>query len=433
MKLYPRTLLARLLLLIALLLAVGQLATLKLFEYFERETRASAAALQVITVVNYTRAAILASHEDKRLALLTELTGRDGVRVYPTDLLEEIEPLPNEPFIKLVASKIRAALGQQTLVVINHFDIPGLWVTFHIGPDDFWLVIPRLQEERKLPWDWVGWGLLLIGLSLLGAYVIASRINQPLSLLAEAARRISKGETAYKLPIEGVEEIREVSRTFNEMNDALSRLDEERKLLLAGVSHDLRTPLARIRIATEMIPDQTCDQLKQGMIQDVVDMDNIIHQFLDFVRGVEGETTKMVNLNAHLQASAERQARVGRELKLQLSNNHLVNVRPLAIQRLLDNLIENAFKYGNGKVIAKTVVTANHIVLSILDNGPGIPQEQMSRLLRPFERLETARTAASGSGLGLAIVNRISQLHGSQLELINRPEGGLEARVKLPL
>ena len=432
MKFFPRTLLARLLLLIALLLAVGQLATLKLFEYFERETRASAAALQVITVVNYTRAAILASHEDKRLALLTELTGRDGVRVYPTDLLEEIEPLPNEPFIKLVATKIRAALGQQTLVVINHFDIPGLWVTFHIGPDDFWLVIPRLQEERKLPWDWVGWGMLLIGLSLLGAYVIASRINQPLSLLADAARKISKGEKAYKLPIEGALEMREVSRTFNEMNDALSRLDEERKLLLAGVSHDLRTPLARIRIAAEMLPEIASD-LRNGMIQDVTDMDSIIHQFLDFVRGVEGESTQMVNLNTLLQNLAERQVRAGRELKLKLSNNHLISLRPLAIQRMLDNLVENAYKYGKGKVIARTIVNATHITVSILDDGPGIPLEQMSRLLRPFERLETARTAASGSGLGLAIVNRIAQLHGSELELINRPEGGLEARVKLPL
>ena len=432
MKFFPRTLLARLLLLIALLLAVGQLATLKLFEYFERETRASAAALQVITVVNYTRAAILASHEDKRLALLTELTGRDGVRVYPTDLLEEIEPLPSEPFVRLVATKIRAALGQQTLVVINHFDIPGLWVTFHIGPDDFWLVIPRLQEERKLPWDWVGWGMLLIGLSLLGAYVIASRINRPLSLLAEAAKKISMGEKAYKLPIEGALEMREVSRTFNEMNDALSRLDEERKLLLAGVSHDLRTPLARIRIAAEMLPESAND-LRNGMIQDVTDMDSIIHQFLDFVRGVEGESTQMVNLNTLLQNVAQRQARAGRELKLKLSNNHLISLRPLAIQRMLDNLVENAYKYGKCKVTAKTTVNATHITVSILDDGPGIPLEQMSRLLRPFERLETARTAASGSGLGLAIVNRIAQLHGSELELINRPEGGLEARVKLPL
>ncbi len=432
MKFLPHNLLARLLLLIALLLAVGQLATLKLFEYFERDTRASAAALQVITVVNYTRAAILASHEDKRLALLTELTGRDGVRVYPTDLLEEIEPLPKEPFIRLVAEKIRGALGQETLVVINHFDIPGLWVTFHIGADDFWLVIPRLQEERKLPWDWVGWGMLLIGLSLLGAYVIASRINRPLSLLAEAARKISQGEKAYQLPIEGAKEMREVSRTFNEMNNALSRLDEERKLLLAGVSHDLRTPLARIRIAAEMLPESAND-LRNGMIQDVNDMDNIIHQFLDFVRGVEGEATQMVNLNTLLQNSAERQTRAGRELHLKLSNNHLISVRPLAIQRMLDNLIENAYKYGKGKVTARTTVNATHITISILDNGPGIPLEQMSRLFRPFERLETARTAASGSGLGLAIVNRIAQLHGSELELINRPEGGLEARVKLPL
>ena len=420
-------------LLIALLLAVGQFAALKLFDYFEREPRAIAAALQAITVVNYTRASLLAAHENRRLALLSELSGREGVRVYAVDLMEEVEPLPNDPYIRLIGEKIRERLGKETLVTINHFGVPGLWVSFSINQDDFWVVIPRIQVDRPFPWQWLGWGALVIVLSLIGAYLIAARINRPLRLLVKAADRLSNGEQPQKLPEEGRDELREVSRTFNEMTEALVRLDTERTLLLAGVSHDLRTPLARLRLAVEMLPDQGCDNLKAGMVQDITDMDNIIHQFLDFVRGIEGEPTQMIDLNTLLKSLAERHIRSGRSLVLQLAPTHLIPLRPLAMQRLLGNLIDNAFAYGGGEVIVSTKIMADAIILSVFDNGPGIPASQMARLLRPFERLDTARGNEGGSGLGLAIASRIAKLHKGELTLLNRPHGGLEARLTLPI
>ena len=137
-------------LLIAILLAVGQFAALKLFDYFEREPRANAAALQAVTIVNYTKAALLASHENRRIALLTDLSGRQGVRIYAADLLEEVEPLPKDPFIQMLAKKIRNTLGSDTIVTINHLGVPGLWISFNIDRDDYWVVIPRLQAERHL-------------------------------------------------------------------------------------------------------------------------------------------------------------------------------------------------------------------------------------------------------------------------------------------
>jgi two-component system, OmpR family, osmolarity sensor histidine kinase EnvZ len=158
----------------------------------------------------------------------------------------------------------------------------------------------------------LGWAAVVGLLSLLGAYIIAARINRPLNLLVHAAERLRNGEPAPKLPEDSVEELREVSRTFNEMAESLVRLDAERTLLLAGVSHDIRTPLARLRLAVEMLSGGTGDSMKQGMIEDISDMDNIIHQFLDFVRGVEGEPTKMVDINELLRSLAERQARAGR-------------------------------------------------------------------------------------------------------------------------
>jgi two-component system, OmpR family, osmolarity sensor histidine kinase EnvZ len=433
LRILPRSLLARLLLLIALLLAVSIYASLKIFDYFDREPRATTAALQAVTIVNYTRASLIASHESRRLALLSELSGREGVRVYAADFLEDIEPLPEDPFIQLIAQKIRERLGVETIITVNHYGIPGLWISFNVGLDDFWVVIPKIQVDRPFPWHWLGWGAVVVLLSLLGAYIIASRINRPLNLLVHAAERLRNGEPAPKLPEEDVYELREVSRTFNEMAESLVRLDSERTLLLAGVSHDIRTPLARLRLAVELLPE-SANSMKQGMIDDISDMDNIIHQFLDFVRGVEGEPTKMMDINELLTSLGERQTRAGRELKVKLANSYFIPLRPLAMQRLLDNLVNNAYLYGKGKVEVQSKITADSVVISVMDNGAGIPPKDLERLLRPFERMDNARNKnEGGSGLGLAICSRIAKLHRGKLELLNRPEGGLEARLTLPI
>lgn len=420
-------------LLIAILLAIGQFAALKLFDYFEREPRANASALQAVTIVNYTKAALLASHENRRIALLTDLSGTQGVRIYAADLLEEIEPLPKDPFIQMLAKKIRNTLGSDTIVTINHLGVPGLWISFNIDRDDYWVVIPRLQAERHFPWQWLNWGALVILLSLAGAYLIAVRINRPLKMLVQAADRIRSGQTPMQLPEDGVDELRDVSHTFNLMTESLAQLDSERTLLLAGVSHDLRTPLARLRLAIEMLPNEQCGAYKEGMIEDISDMDSIINQFLDFVRGVEGEPTQMTDLNALIQSQCDRHIRAGRKINIQLSPSHLIALRPMAMQRLLGNLIDNAFAYGKGEVSVISKIEAENIVVGVLDNGPGIPENQKARLLRPFERLDTARGNTKGSGLGLAICDRIAKLHRGKLDLINRDEGGLEVRLTLPL
>jgi len=420
-------------LLIAILLAIGQVASLQIFEYFERGPRAEATALQAVTVVNYTRASLIASQESLRLALLSELTGKEGVRVYSADFMEEIEPLPADPFINMVADKIRERLGVETIITVNHYGIEGLWVSFGIGMDDFWVVIPRIHVDRPFPWKWLGWVALVLLLSLAGGYVIAARINRPLHLLMNAANRLRKGEHPEKLPEGSFAELREVNDTFNKMADSLAELDAERTLILAGVSHDIRTPLARLRLSVEMLPDESCASLKSGMIQDIADMDNIIHQFLDFVKGVEGEPTQMTDINTLLQALHDRQARAGRDLVIQLAPTYVVPIKPLAMQRLLDNLVGNAYAYGRGQVRVASQITADYIVISVFDNGPGIPASHVEKLLKPFERLDIARSNAGGSGLGLAIADRIAKLHHGKLELINRPEGGLEARLSIPI
>jgi two-component system osmolarity sensor histidine kinase EnvZ len=420
-------------LLIFFLLVIGQIASLQIFEYFEREPRAEATALQAVTVVNYTRASLIASQDNLRLALLSELTGKEGVRIYYADFMEDIEPLPADPFINMVAEKIRERLGVETIITVNHYGVQGLWVSFNIGQDDFWVVIPKLHVERRFPWQWLGWGALILMLSLAGGYFIALRINRPLHLLMNAANRLRNGEQPEKLPEGSFAELREVNETFNKMADSLAELDAERTLILAGVSHDIRTPLARLRLSVEMLPDDGCASLKNGMVQDIADMDNIIHQFLDFVKGVEGEPTQMIDVNTLLQAVHDRQLRAGRDLVVQLAPTYFIPIKPLAMQRLLDNLVGNAYAYGNGQVRIASKITAEYVLISVFDNGPGIPETHVEKLLRPFERLDTARSNAGGSGLGLAIADRIAKLHHGKLELINRPEGGLEARLSIPI
>ncbi len=429
----PKTLLARGMLLIGCLLAIGQVASLQIFEYFEREPRAEATALQAVTVVNYTRASLIASQDNLRLALLSELTGKEGVRVYYADFMEEIQPLPNDRFINMVAEKIRERLGVETIITLNHYGVQGLWVSFNIGQDDFWVVIPKLHVERRFPWQWLGWGALVLALSLAGGYFIALRINRPLHLLMNAADRLRHGEQPEKLPEGSFAELREVNNTFNKMADSLAELDAERTLILAGVSHDIRTPLARLRLSVEMLEDKACADLKNGMVQDIADMDNIIHQFLDFVKGAEGESIEMVEAKSLIQAVRDRQLRAGRDLATQSIAAQLIPIKPLAMQRLLDNLVNNAYAYGKGQVLINSKIIGESIVISVIDHGPGIPETHVTKLLRPFERMDTARSNASGSGLGLAIADRIAKQHQGELQLINRPEGGLEARLTLPI
>ncbi|HLF98008.1 MAG TPA: ATP-binding protein [Methylococcaceae bacterium] len=429
MKRFFDTLLARVLGLVALLLVIGQFSAFQLAEFLQREPRAAAIALQAISTVNLTRAALLAAHEKRRSALLDELAQREGVRVYPLDPLDEVDPLPREAVLQLAAEKIRAELGADTLVAADHLGLPGLWVSFNIDEDDYWAVIPRARMERTLPWHWLSWGTGILLLSLGGAWAVAARVNRPLHRLAEEADRIGRGEPGGPLPEKGTRELRHVTRAFNAMRSALEQLDAERALLLAGVSHDLRTPLARLRLAVEMLDE--ADGLKSGMVQDIEDMNGVLGQFLDFVRGVAGETPESGDLDFLVRGVIERYDRAGKPIAFSLPALPPVMLYPLAMRRLLTNLVDNAIAHGGGTVEVVARPEAEGVGLRVLDRGPGIPEMEKARLLKPFERLDAARSDG-GSGLGLAIAARIARLHGGRLELNNRPGGGLEVHVWLP-
>ena len=433
MTLWPRTLLWRSVLLIALLLVVAHLAWLQIFQVSERGPRAHQFAQQIVSVVNLTRAALITAQSDKRLALLRELSQREDIQVYLAEPGETITPLPDRPIPRLVEAELHQRLGPETRLALARNAIRGVWVSFKIDTDEYWVMLPRSRLERNDPLRWIGLGVLVLLLALAGAYLIVARINRPLRELTRAAGQMGQGKMPPPVEESGPSEIRTLSHAFNQMAADLKRLDDERALLLAGVSHDLRTPLARIRLGLEMLDDKGDAALKAGMVQDIEDIDAAINQFLDFARIAEAEPAVADgDLNAIIRSAVERYARSGKSLSTELAPLPSLPLRPRAVQRLIVNLIENALRHGGNEVQVVSGQVGNRAFVEVLDRGPGIPADQAERMLQPFTRLDAARGGA-GTGLGLAIVDRIARLHGGTVALMPREGGGLRARVELPL
>lgn len=440
MTLFPKNLLNRLILIIASLIIVSQLITIKVFDYFEMEPRAESMAQEISTIVKYTKAAIQSAYPSTRLDLLQSLSKMSDVKIVPAYYFENIEPLPDEIFLTMVVKKIKQDLGEDTIVTLNHYDIPGIWVSFEIGDGLFWAVIPRNVFDRPFPWHWIGWGIVVFLVSISGAYFLTTRINKPLNLLINATSKLKKGLPFTKIPEDTATEFKEVTKAFNEMASNLAKSENERRFIMGSVSHDIRTPLTRMKLSLEMLPKKSAF-LKESMDQDIDEINQIINQFLDFVRGFDDEPISSLNFGNFLTELKKQHAILGHDLKISkitrskdIPKNLFIDVRPLAFKRLFDNLINNGVKFSKSNKIELVAKLYNEkIVINVLDNGPGIPKAQREKLLEPFERLDQARGSIGGSGLGLAIANRIVMVHNGKLELINRRTGGLNVKLTFPL
>jgi two-component system, OmpR family, osmolarity sensor histidine kinase EnvZ len=428
---FPRTLLWRTFLLIAALILASVAAYFEIFRTYEREPRAQQVAQMVVSVVNLTRAALVSARPDLRRELLIDLSEREGIRVYPAEADERLTGPPEDrPVMQLVVTEIRRQLGDETRVAFERDGIEAFWVSFRIEEDEYWVMLPRERVERRLALQWLGWAMLTALLALIGAFLVVFRVRRPLAALTRAAADIGRGRIPAPLEESGPSEIQTVSRAFNQMARDLARLEDDRALILAGVSHDLRTPLARLRLGLEMAGADP--QLKSGMTADIDDIDRIIGQFLDFARAAGGEPAAAVDLAALARELAARYRETGHELGDQIAEVPELALRPLAVRRLISNLLDNAFRYGEKDVALRVVPYAGGAALEVLDRGPGIPTGEVERLKQPFTRSETARSGKGGSGLGLAIVDRIARMHGGSFELLSREGGGLLARVVFP-
>lgn len=430
MTLWPRSLLWRTFALLALLVLATAAGWFFIFRAYEVEPRARQLAQNLVSVVNLTRAALITAQATRRRDLLVELSDREGIQVYPAEAGETIVPPPDRPLLQLVGEALRSQLGPHTRLASARDGQPGLWVSFRIDDDEYWVRVPRERLERRFALRWIGWGSLAFALSLIAAYFIVQRLGRLLRALTAAAAEIGKGKRPAPLAESGPAEIATLAHAFNQMSQDLSRLDEDRALILAGVSHDLRTPLARLRLGIEMSGGDA--QMKEGMTADIEEMDRIVGQFLDFARTGGGEPLEDINLATIAAEIVERFRKLGHALEVDLQPVADAPLRPMALRRAISNLLDNALRYGETGIAVRTRAEKGMIVIEVLDRGPGIPAESAERLKQPFTRLETARSGTGGSGLGLAIAERIVRDHGGRLELLPREGGGLVARIALP-
>ncbi len=428
----------RTLLLVLLLIVASLAAWLQSYRVLERGPRAQTIAQQVVSVVNITRAALLYADPFVRSDLLAELAANEGVRIYPLEPGDKVTPLADGPLIKLIEQAIVSKLGAGTRLASEVNDIAGLWVSLSIADDDYWVYISRDPVARTYGTQWIGWAAVALVLSIIGAILITRLINRPLAQLSRASAELGSGRDPAPLPETGPLEIRTVNESFNRMVADLGKLDADRAVLLAGISHDLRTPLSRLRLELEMA--QLPESSRTAMVGDLEQMDAIVRQFLDYARKAPQAPAQEIDLTATVAAAVQR-ARISADpvASIELHLAPTVRVRGYAteLDRALDNLLTNAVRYGRNAetgqlhVSVALAATADQAVVSVTDQGAGVSAEQIDRLLRPFERGEAARSGSAGAGLGLPIVDRIARMHGGTLRLLLNSPRGLRAEMTL--
>jgi two-component system osmolarity sensor histidine kinase EnvZ len=439
-------------------LAVGSLvAWVPSVQVFEREPRAHRLADQVVSLIHATRIALVYSDPGRRHELLADLLADESVRVVPLEPNDAVEPIEDSPLLRLVERDVRQRLGANTRLASRVNGVSGFWVSFSIDEDAYWVFIDRDLLRRDIGRGWIAWAILATALSLLVAIAIARVVNRPLAELSRAARDLGAGQTPAALPEAGPIEIRTVNQSFNRMVSDLEKLENDRALLLAGVSHDLRTPLTRMRLELEIndLPEASRD----AMIGDLEQMDLIVRQFLDYARPLPQRERETIDLSHLVREALMRNRLHGQSfangeadwatsqnphphLHLHVSEDIQEGVMALGyrteLARTLDNLLANAQRYGCGPDGRLDLTVAlrregDEAVLVVADGGEGIAPADIARLVRPFERGDPSRSGAGGAGLGLAIVERVIRLHGGHMRFGQNVPTGLKIEIRLPL
>ena len=316
-------------------------------------------------------------------------------------------------------AEVRISDGNEYLFWIRAPQAPHLWVK-----------IPLVGMERG-NFNPLVFFMVVIGLlSVMGGWVFVRQLNRPLKSLEIAAEDVGRGDFPEPLVERGTSEIMAVTQAFNHMSKGIKQLEDDRNLLMAGISHDLRTPLTRIRLASEMMQDQDAF-LKEGIEIDIEDMNNIIDQFIDYLRHDSKDKAEIGDLNALVDEVLNVERPSDRVITFHPSDCPKIPLRHVAVRRALANLVQNAIRYTSGDIDVFTGVENDYAFIIVSDNGAGIPEADIERLFQPFTQGDTAR-GTEGSGLGLAIIKRIVDTHGGSVVLSNKPEGGLQAKMSLP-
>lgn len=431
----PRSLFGRNVLLIFALIVLAELAGALLFQALIQKPRAEQLAMIAIRNMNFLRTILSAVPDAERAVLIAKFNQEAGI---------EIATEPPQIFVtrplfdaatRSFANRVAEQLHEPADALRWQLEQGGsLWVPLQVDRNHrYWIGIHNLLMNAGRGWLWLSMSLPIAGLALLGAYRIQRRINRPLNDLVVAAHRVANGEMPTPLPEAGPNEIVSVSHSFNHMMQSLRQAEKDRAFMLAGVSHDLRTPLTKLRLGVEIMREKADTALAASMECSINEMDAIIEQFIDFARtSNEQGACDAVDMNQLIRDCADACLQRGVTVQLELSDLPALRLQRRSIERALTNLMENALSYGAPPIIIHTQTAEGFVNLSVSDCGVALSEAELNNIKQPFVRGSAARSGKPGAGLGLAIVERIAGAHGGELILRAREGGGLEAILRLP-
>ena len=435
----PRSLFGRTALVIASVSIAFQLFTLAVIFYFAlvplgRHATDDLAALMISSATAWQRAGV-----DDRPGLSDRLLAEHELQVRADT--QATSPFTRYlPYFHFLENALSTRTGEIIRLGRGDFGAGG----------GYWARLPVTSWDGSIVWVQVGFShdrvavqpsAALLIILLVGAFVIfftsgwlARWLIRPLARLAQATQRIGKGQRPAPLPESGPTELATLAREFNRMGVEVETLLANRTTLLAGISHDLRSPLARIRMALGMLGEKPAPDLLERVIRDVENMNLLIARCLEVGRDFAERDTVELNLCDLLADIAVDQA-AGVELRGRKGPDCRLRVRPMALRRILSNLVENAARYGDGQPIdIEYDIEGRQVEIRIMDRGPGIPAGQLETVFQPFHRLDPSRSSRTGgSGLGLAIVRQIAQANDWAVWLSPREGGGTVAHVRLSL
>ena len=426
-QLMPKTLLARAVLIVVLPTVLVQLVTAFIFydRHWESVTRHMANSLAgEIAFISYQAGRM----EPEAREALTWIFGETtGIQVTFKPGAQIAQSMPGNDF-----PEFRESLQTRTdlpfsIMRLSDGETVRIDMQIRDGVLSFDTTLKRLESGTTvifLLWM-AGSSLVFLCIALL----FSRNQVRPIRQLAEAAENFGKGQDMPGFKPYGALEVRRAARAFLIMRDRIARQIRSRTEMLAGISHDLRTPLTRMKLQLALPQDA---QSGTSLSEDVEQMERMIAEYLDFARGDSGEESNVMRISELLKDIAGDYRRQGKNVQLDIQDATLA-LREGAIRRLMHNLIDNAFRYGRECSIS-TVVSANRVEINVDDKGPGIPESQREEVFRPFTRLDASRNPATGGvGLGLTIARDVARSHGGDISLGEAPGGGLRVVVRLPL
>ncbi len=433
MKLMPRSLFGRTAITIALALLLFMIISLGTMVYFITVPMAQRSSDDFAAVIVSGAQIFQKSTEEQRAELQQQLLHNHGLIV-----TEQTPALAEKKFDLPYYLFFRAALARhagQEIAIIESAEGPLIWVDIPVNAMTVRMGFDRERVTANPPIVLIlvfAGGILL---TVLTSYLLVHRVVTPLARMSSAVRAMSHGRKPPALTEDGPEELATLARAFNRMSSELEELLENRTVIVAGISHDLRTPLTRLGLAVEMLDQDSNSELLAEIRRDLAVMDSLIGQFLQFSKGLGEEKLETLDLWQVLQTRATELRREGTKLELNGSGPCPYLADPLALERVLANLMENAARYGQGEPVTVNLQCDEQAVsIEICDRGRGIPTDQVEAVFRPFHRLETARsTNTGGSGLGLAIARQLANKHAWTIGLRPREGGGTIATLSLPV